>query len=130
MIQEAYVSFETAKLLKEKGFSELTIPFYEDDGKFCSRIGNVCKPYDWSHESIFVFYSAPTQQMAMWWLREKYHQYIIVNPIFDFNDIVKWDYSIDVSDNSDIVSTVSVDIYDSYEDAVEAAIKYCLENLI
>ena len=32
MIQEDYVSFETAKLLKEKSFDESCHAYYNDDG--------------------------------------------------------------------------------------------------
>ena len=93
MIQEQYVSFETAKLLKEKGFSESTIPFYESNGKFCSRIGNVCQPADWSHEYKFGYISAPTQQMALRWLRE-HHLIGIVIVFFAHEDGIGHAYEI------------------------------------
>ena len=35
MITEDYVNFETAKLLKEKGFDEITFTWYTGKGKFC-----------------------------------------------------------------------------------------------
>ena len=41
MIQEAYVSFETAKLLKEKGFDENTLMVYMSYGDLCK-----CNRYD------------------------------------------------------------------------------------
>lgn len=33
MIKEAYCSFEVAKLLKEKGFNEEVISYYDTDGQ-------------------------------------------------------------------------------------------------
>ena len=41
MIQEAYVLFETAKLLKEKGFDENTLMVYMSYGDLCK-----CNRYD------------------------------------------------------------------------------------
>ena len=41
MIQEAYVSFEIAKLLKEKGFDENTLMVYMSYGDLCK-----CNRYD------------------------------------------------------------------------------------
>ena len=125
MIKEAFVSFEVARLLKEKGFCEKTIPFYEGNGKFCSRIGNVCQPHDWNNDR-FVFFSAPTHQMAMGWLREEKG----VDCFIEVSDItarprkyytIIWDI-----DNKSYI----IDLFETFEEAVEAALKYSLENLI
>lgn len=142
-IREAYVSFETAKLLKEKGFKEKTIPFYQKDGKFCSRIGNVCQPCDWNNEykNKYDFYSAPTQQMAMRWLREV-HKIVICAEIANENDKGNTDYSnpdrwhwfFDLTNEKGVTVGVDGDYilseYSSYEEACENAIQYCLTYLI
>ena len=129
MITEDYVSFEVAKLLKEKGFSEKTIPFYNGDGSFCSRIGNVCQPYDWNHDK-FVFFSAPTHQMAMAWLRGKGifiqigvvgHSTITVPEKYYFFKVYR---------DRKFISHNKVDTYYTYEEVVESALKYCLEEVI
>ena len=72
MIKDAYVSFEVAKLLKEKGFAEpLVNYYYTTKGK---RVG-----YLMSEEQ----YLCPTHQMACAWLREVHNLFILVgwNPI-------------------------------------------------
>lgn len=71
MITEDYVSFETAKLLKEKGFDSECDYLYVN-GDIVRAQGGKC---NWNKgETIFTDYknecSAPTLQMAMKWLRE------------------------------------------------------------
>ena len=136
MITEDYVSFETAKLLKEKGFSERTAPFYKGDGTFCSRVGNVYQPFDWNHDK-FVFYSAPTLQMAMKWLREKgFHIFVPIEIDYDENERGdRWYHQpayypeIRRADDGKIMCDDG-SLYATPEQACEAGIKYCLENLI
>lgn len=123
MTQEDYVSFETAKLLKEKGFDEPTLWFYVGDGtKFYAHktAGD-----DW--------WRRPTLQIAMKWLREVHNIHIELNPICtgDSNEDLEWHYGWAVR------TTIFIDRWKrhnaehiSYEEACEAAIKYCLENLI
>ena len=126
MITEDYVSFETAKLLKEKGFNELCYQKYDSDGELSfNHVGyvNSEKPCD-------DFYAlAPTLQMAMKWLREKGIEIIV----YPFSNIVEENmlYTADIC-----TSTLTRQlghlrgIWKTYEEAVEAALKYCLENLI
>lgn len=143
-ITEDFVSYEVAKLLKEKGFSENTICKYADIGGITERwyddyrervvrfhfdegylIEPSTEPKD-QYEIIGDTIPAPTHQMAMKWLRERCC-YIVVNP--------------DPSDETESTMLWWVEImhktdykefydFDTYEEAVEAALKYCLINLI
>ena len=72
--------------------------------------------------------SAPTHQMAMRWLRDIHN--IIIEPESVWNGR-KWEYLLFVvtSQNADS-PYYEHNPYKSYEECVEAAIKYCLENLI
>ncbi len=111
---EDYVSFESAKLLKEKGFDE------EVEGPTEDRAEN------WNIESRY--FSTPTLQMAMKWLREKYS--LEIYPYHNY-DNSKWWYEIIKYPNSVAEYECGKDEeLDTYEEACEAAIKYCLENLI
>ena len=67
MIKEAYVGFEVAKLLKEKGFNESCYGRYSIRSKEFHL--DCTKAYN--NGSNFMC-SAPTHQMAMDWLREKH----------------------------------------------------------
>ena len=123
MITEDYVSFEAAKLLKEKGFVETsnTIGTYNNKGKFF-LYGHE-KGYN--HNRLSTWYSAPTLQMAMKWLREVYKLYITISHRFSHNadQDVCFSYYVNVDKCQD-------GEFMTYEEACEAAIKYCLENLI
>ena len=126
MIEEAYVSFETAKLLEEKGFDESTICVYHKDGIFDRITLN-----NWNNKFVTPI-CAPTQQMAMRWLREKHNIYISIQPDFPSEIDYKmcWCWSANVL-HENCISTKGHQCYiETYEQAVEAAILYTLKNLI
>lgn len=120
MITEDYVSFETAKLLKEKGF----------DGRCHMSIGKdergemLAKGNDW-----IILLPCPTLQMAMKWLREEKGIAIIpvLSSILD-NEKFLWDVKIVVAETSERYSQGW--IYEKQEEAFDTAICYCLKNLI
>lgn len=76
MITEDYVSFETAKLLKEKGFNELCRYYYSSKGKMYRTYGLKDRNYTGVNT-----YSAPTLQMTMKWLREEHNIFIQISAI-------------------------------------------------
>lgn len=104
-ITEDYCSYEVAKLLKKKGFDGETHTTFDKEG--------------YTQPSI-------THQMAMKWLRKK-GVYMSIDTIISSSGNIYF--------NIDTYSEGScwnhpVDFYDSYEEAIEAALKYSLENLI
>lgn len=120
MIGEDYCSYEIAKLLKEKGF----------DG------------YDWCCSHVYTswqmlingipanddddFTYAPTHQMAMKWLRENN---IIITPqpeYFSCDRCESWGIDIWAFGN---YKKLPGD-FPTYEEAVEAALHWTLENLL
>ena len=125
MITEDYVSFETAKLLKEKGFDEICSTAYE-------TITNVheieqCSISSWGKLGQV---KRPTLQMAIKWLREVHKLFIAINMI---PDTIQKPYFFKLYVDKKIYNfplDYSVEFYTTYEEACEAAIKYCLENLI
>ena len=127
MITEAYVSFEVAKLLKEKGFDEPTWTRYEDDNEVI--FGD---KYDWNNSPMGQI-SAPTHQMAIAWLREEKNILIYVYPVIDlpvknnYTFYWRWDGKKKRHDAPHIGDKRN---YESPEQATEAALKYSLENLI
>ena len=126
MIQEAFVSFEIAKLLKEKGFDENTLMVYMSYGDLCK-----CNRYDSirnsNYNDITKNYfecTAPTHQMAMKWLREVHGLFIMVDC-----GVGSYVWSIADMSNGNVILKIDA-IVGSYEQAVESAIKYCLEKII
>lgn len=126
MIEEDYVSFETAKLLKEKGFNSGVCKnsphyYYNTDGEFSDQ--------SWDTE-----YPAPTLQMAMKWLRDEKRYYIQIM-LDSWACVGRLGYYVVIQKtNSDfemmLQDAVDEVFYQTYEEACEAAIKYCLENLV
>ena len=137
MITEDYVSFEIAKLLKEKGFDAEChshyYPCHYPDGSIKYEKDEGAQKGDKTWYNVYSLknlpkdhYLAPTLQMAMKWLREVYKIHVAIYPYGDYSCD---NYQFDVyKDNRLVVS--KDDGYITYEQSCEAAIKYCLENLI
>lgn len=126
MITEDYVSFETAKLLKEKGFG---IQSYASIKVFGGNTYEVNGEWINPTKDTII----PTLQMAMKWLREVHYCHIVVDYTFKAdagltNDYVSYVYG--VENAKTFVQHTSGRFFDTYEESCEEAIKYCLENLI
>ena len=124
MITEDYVSFDTSKLLKEKGFSSAeTLMFYNSEGKcFTNQFY-----YNFDKNDII---DCPTLQMAMKWLREVHKLYIIVRPYVTEEGILSLFEIKDIRNKDRIRNVQTKTGFNSFEEACESAIRYCLENLI
>ena len=119
MITEDYVSYETAKLLKKKGFDVPCEQAYHNGLLVDYTMYGFCNG---------EILDCPTLQMAMKWLREVHS--LEIYPYHDFiGDNDSWWFEI-IRFNSSYAEHESDSIYHTYEQACEAAIKYCLENLI
>ena len=117
MIKEDYVSFETAKLLKEKGFDGSVSVHYNELGSTimcCNPISKNC-------------IKCPTIQMAIKWLREVHK--IFIRPNTSFLYPIRYYCEIFCfGDNLKTQQDVITESFESPEEACEAAIKYCLEE--
>lgn len=130
MITEDYVSFEVAKLLKEKGFDEPCHAYYEDNGTFresysAYAIRNITNP-------CFFGNTAPTLQMAMKWLREVYtpNTNIVLDMVGDGVDCyVFWTYNLYQNKNYKLLWGDKRPVFNTYEEAVKAAIIKVLKEL-
>lgn len=115
MTQEDYCSEEIAKLLQEKGFKE---PVTELNRLLCKE----------GEKPVLRI----THQKAMKWLREEHKLTFIISPQWaegDMRNPCRWYWEIRGLDD------INIDVYNNplcntYEEAVEAALKYSLENLI
>ena len=128
MINEDFVSFEVAKLLKEKGFyqdflSEM-MPVWKLNGNRTELVFHGCDNYPCENDE---WYSAPTLQIAVKWLRLEHQIFIrpdtdFMNPMSYFAEI--FCYGNNLKTQQDVMTGK----YESPEEALEAAIKHCLEN--
>ena len=131
MITEDYVSFDTAKLLKEKGFNEPCLKQYYNNG-LLSDVSIEAR-----YNTIDNQISAPTLQMATKWLRIKHNLCVI--PVMTSKTIREkygcWEADIYYykGEFAGIDATMNAcgHIFgETPEKALEEGIKYCLENLI
>lgn len=121
MIEEQYVSLETAKLLKEAGFDVPCISQYIQN-RFKWNGGSLNKVNFNEYETVF---SCPTQALAARWLREEHN--IMIVPFFD-DYMGKWYYVIDgVKKQSGIKCVQSASDYDDYETALEAGLQEAIK---
>ena len=135
IVTEDYVSFEIAKLLKEKGFCENTehkiwyvIKQFSTGCNWNSctyKVGDITREYN---DDCCI--PMPTLQMAMKWLREVHNIHVV--PKFDFYAGYYTGRIYDgrresAVENEDYMAVVG---NRTYEQASEEAIKYTIENLI
>ena len=123
MINEDYCSYEVAKLLKEKGFDEPCTARYGTDKRFIRSLSHF-KNSEINKDAVNV----PTHQMAMKWLREEKRTSVIIE--FDLTNRGYCPYVHQLDYDMDWVVKWRVNTPMKYEQAVEAALRYCLENLI
>lgn len=120
MIVEDFCSPEIVALLKEKGaFEQMDLRWKYDNGK----------------KTYYI-----THQMALKWLRNVHKLHIEIMRNYDYsidadNMLVdewwNWSYRIISVETASLVYIPFYDdVFDTYEDTVEAAIKYVLEKLI
>ena len=154
MIKEEYVNFETAKLLKEKGFDGVCYKVWQSikyEGQFltCAPVfveGETTvtretvdaavklRVYEYDLEDgMEEGYLAPSQSLAMRWLREKFGIHIIIN--HDSCDEYWYWQAVDVKDKDEnwdgkFALTEEYGGFSTYEETAEKAIKYCLEELL
>ena len=100
MVKEAYCSYELVKLMVNKGFDP-----------------DLVKGTKISH------------QFAMSWLREVHKIFIEISVSIDFNGKYHYSYFI-LNRECKYIRKGYADFDWNYEQACEAAIKYCLENII
>lgn len=138
MIKEAYVSYEVAELLKEKGFDVPCFDFYvREYEQPIKKHSQRNKPIDWNNEEDEDCFSASTHQMALAWLREEKNISISILLMQDIIPEQSLYYSCTIhkiTSNKTIEDAITwlhtITVKGTYEEATEAALKYSLENLV
>lgn len=131
MIEEQFVSFETAKLLKEAGFNVPCRGIYVTDrtGYYEFREYDNKQTTDdlcWNTEDGFQYeYLAPTQALAEKWLREVYN--IAIYSLYD-DDMEQWFYVVDAFTKNPVIDVFqSGSEYDDYESAFEDGLREAIK---
>ncbi len=117
MIEESYVSFDTARMLKEAWFDVPCQNFYDREGKVLKY------PLD----SLYIeLYPRPTQALAARWLREVHG--IHVFSVYQYLP-EKWSYVIQdmAYVNSEKGMKLNTDVFDSCEESLEAGLQEAIK---
>ena len=130
MIHEEICTYEVCKLAKEKGFPLRKV--IKQDGRAFFYELPQSHP-DWANCDAWYI---PTQSLLQRWLREEKGIHINIDRDLDFNEkdyIYEWQASRkkDLGDGCYRIITASdMEFYPTYEETLNAALKYALENLI
>ena len=144
MITEDYVSFEIANLLKDKWFNEPTAWVYSNKKKgmrlsdygIRNLTNEDCSKYStWQFPlaGVSSIVSAPTLNVAMKWLGEKFNLFIstkftVRGWYCDISRAVR-DSDGKIIDVEDGIDDDAIPYCKTYAEAVKKALKYALEEL-
>ena len=128
MNKEQYVSFEVAKLLKQKGFNWFTYAYYTKDDvdkKPYFGMENLCSD-NWNKKPNDFWYSAPTVYEVIDWLETKGY-WIVYRPLDYYKGVI---VSILAADDVDKWYDVNNITAETKYEGLNKALEFCLEKLI
>lgn len=127
MIHEEICTYEVCKLAKEKGFDVQTFDWYDYTGNY--HKGFI--PHELHECPRDKEYYAPSQSLLQRWLREEKGIHISVEYewVEGVDDWTFWAY-IKKINNAKVVNDAIKSGFNTYELALEDALKYALENLV
>lgn len=124
-ITEDYVSFEVAKLLKEKGFAVGSDHSFNPTTNEPQNISSL--------NSILPAIERPTHSLAIKWMRENFG--IHISSEYNYGTKL-WEYTITFVEDSqktyELIDKLGIlaPEFNSPEEATEAALRYTLKNLV
>lgn len=124
MIEESYVSFDTARMLKEAGFeANLKTMYVEEEKDEWAFWDSGAKRSDYNYFDDTI--ACPTQALAARWLREVYN--IAIYSLYD-DDMDQWFYVIDAFAKNPVINGFqSGSEYDDYESAFEDGLQEAIK---
>lgn len=125
MIKERYVNLEVARLLRDKGFDEGCYGYY-----YCGKLTFLYDRLNKNSEHTDLLVSAPTQQVAVDWMRTR--EILITYDLAPIGTTLMIKvYRRGVCDGQicDWVEATTI-IRDTLEEAINDALKYALEKLL
>ena len=123
-MKDTRITFETAKLAKEKGFpqepNKLKIPYYNYKGEFKGDVKDWLRKYLRKEDTSDVeSVSAPTQSLLAKWLREKHNIHLIA---YKNINIDGYDWCYITTDG-----ITNINSYKTYEEAYEIGLQEALK---
>lgn len=121
MIDEL-ITFETAKLAKEKGFDENALSFYNEDGSDLNPLQDNINYYD--------KFKKCTQSLLQRWLREEHNIQVYVNSHTRHGPArTYWKDYIAYVDNF-AINDARDEEFQTYEEALEVGLYHALEKIL
>lgn len=130
MIEESYVSRDTARMLKEAGFeANLKTIYVEEEKDEWAFWDSSAKRSDYNYFDDTI--ACPTQALAARWLREVYGIHVMIHPYYDCSvdadgEIVDkrmyWGYMILYAATGNLAED-NDERFDNYEQALEAGLQ-------
>ena len=123
-MEDIIITFETAKLAKEKGFpqepNKLKIPYYNYKGEFKGDVKDWLRKYLRKEDTSDVeSVSAPTQSLLAKWLREEHNIHLIA---YKNINIDGYDWCYITTDG-----ITNINSYKTYEEAYEIGLYQALK---
>ena len=124
MIEESYVSFDTARMLKEAGFeANLKTRYVEEEKDEWAFWESGTKRSDYNYFDDTI--ACPTQALAARWLREVYN--VAIYSLYD-DDMEQWFYVVDAFAKNPVINGFqSGSEYDDYESAFEDGLREAIK---
>ena len=123
MIEESFVSFDTARMLKEAGFEVSCRSYYElEDGEIVRKDSIGSSDYNAYEDTVC---SRPTQALAARWLREVHGMYIEIH-----HRVTGYVYFVIKIESNELLAipTISDKMqFDIYEEAFENALRKAIK---
>jgi len=119
-MKDELISFETAKLAKEKGFDEEVMDSYH---RVDGWLHDNDYPDTWNSLGAI---SAPTQALLQRWLREVHGVHVWARPVYD-QDFGRIRYLIAYLTSEDFIERESFAFYESSEETLEKGLLEALK---
>lgn len=135
VIEEKLITFDTAKLAKEKQFNVPVIYCHEwtkNEVRICKNEWEKGITVNWNSHTgeengyCVIFYSAPTQSLLQRWLREVHNIHIWIEY---YTDLKVYDYRL-VSSLIEEDTNNDEDVFETHEEALEIGLQEALKLLL
>lgn len=124
-MEEQLITFETAKLAKDKGFNiETSYALIKSNSGIETKM-----IFDYQVHELFTFIAwLPTQSLLQKWLREKHKidVYITIGKGLNENDYHELHYIVNIHKSQSNQSSI---VYDTYEEALEQGLTEALNAI-
>lgn len=124
-MNEQLISFETAKLTKEKGFNWEVVNYIKLSTISNPLIEDECKPQNINSLQCNTIFSRPTQSLLQKWLRDKHKIILIIGYQYEY-DSTPYSYWIYKEGQSSPINQW-VDDLETYEQALELGLQEALK---